>query len=188
MESRSALIGFASTSASGASPKSAAARLGMKDQVTASNMPRAASVRRTAPSRRRSGESAGRARSPAGRARESAGIRSKPAIRSTSSTRSASPSTSPRQGGGRTATRSSSRSSQPKPSAVRMPSASARSQSTPPSALTRDGRKAISRRQAGAVPALTTSLGSPPQSSITRRVMSSRPGPAKAGSRPRSKR
>ena len=188
MESRSALIGFASTSASPPPPKSAAWRRGMKDQVTASNMPRAASVRRTAPSRRRSGVSAGRVPACAGRARESAGMRSKPAIRSTSSTRSASPSTSPRQGGGCTATRSASPSSQPKPNAVRMPSASARSPSMPPSARTLEGRKAISRRQAGAVPATTTSLGSPPQSSITRRVMSSMPGPAKAGSRPRSKR
>ncbi len=91
--SRSAAIGFASRSDSGASPNSAARSCAMKEKVTHSSRPRLASVRRATAARACRGVSVGCGTGDSGGI-DTGGTLSRPRRRSTSSTRSASGSAS----------------------------------------------------------------------------------------------
>ncbi len=116
MSERSAAMGFASASAGSPPPKSSACFFEMNDQVTASTNPLAASARLAARVRLCKAVSTGR-RALAPRSNGVGGTRSRPRMRTISSTRSALPSTSPRQLGAATFTVSPEPATM-KPSAV----------------------------------------------------------------------
>ena len=98
MTSRSALIGFVSRRAGSVPPKHSASRDETNEKVTASIMPRDARMRRARRVFAWASVSAGAGIVSVPRS-EVAGMRSYPRMRTTSSTRSASPSMSPRHGG-----------------------------------------------------------------------------------------
>ncbi len=132
MQSSSAAIGLDRTSASCPPPNSSAVFRAVNDQVTASWKPAAARARRAARARAWRGVSTPPvAWGTSGRG--VAGSLSKPAMRATSSTRSALPSTSRRQVGGVTVTLV------PRPSALK-PSL-ARISSTPSRPIDRPDRR-----------------------------------------------
>ena len=120
-------IGLASSSAAAPPPNAFASAAGMNDQVIASTRPRAASVRRARRARFWRSVSTARA-TPAGRGSGVAGTRSRPAMRTTSSTRSAAPCKSGRQDGVVTLMTSPlPRTSQPSDSSIVLISLSGRS-------------------------------------------------------------
>ncbi len=190
MSDRSAAIGLASGSAGRPSPNSSASLRETKDQVTASTRPEAASARLAWRVRRCSGvRMACATPSPSG----GSGLgstRSTPAMRTTSSTRSAVPATSGRNEGTRTnsvvaspASRASS-----KPSASRILAISAGSSVRPVRRATSLSGKAMRTSGSGTAPASVTAEAVPPQWASTIAVARSRPGRVPAGSMPRSKR
>ena len=105
MSERSAAMGLASASSGAPPPKISACALATKDHVTASTMPRAASARRAARTRFCNRVSTGPEMADS-RSSGTGAMRSRPARRMISSTRSALPSMSGRQLGARTWTRS----------------------------------------------------------------------------------
>jgi len=186
MSDSASAIGLASLSAGAPPPKARASRCAMNDHVTASTMPRAASARRAVAMRvcrvvrtlRVTG---------AGRGSAVSATSSMPTMRTTSSTRSALPSTSCRHVGVVTRHGSADRSTS-KPSAPSTRSDVSRATSIPDSRNTSPGGKLIVRRPCGTVPATSTGPARPPQSSRIIRVAISSPGTMNAGSTPRSKR
>ena len=184
----SSLIGFATTHNSPCSPtvKASASVAPMKLHVIASSSPRAAAARRTRRSARCAGVAVGLA-TPASRGSGVARTRSNPAIRATSSTRSASPSISGRQLGG--ITPSPSRSN---PRAARIAKLSLSANSSPANPATRSGRNDSVRGATIAAQSLlvavTGALTSPPHSSTIIAEASMLIASSSAGSTPRSNR
>ena len=186
MSDRSAAIGFASASSLWPPPNNSACGLATNDQVTASTRPRAASARLALRVRRWIEVSTGlRGASP--RSNGANGMRSTPTMRTTSSTRSALPSTSGRHDGTVTASDAPVPAS-PKPRSPRICLISTGLTSRPARRLTSLSGKSMTRAGAVGSPATVMADGSPPHRSSTRRVASSSPGTMKAGSTPRSNR
>ncbi len=184
----SAEMGLASFSAGVAlpPPKRSASRAEMKDQLTASTMPLAASARRAVRSRRWRAERTGFATAWR-RGRATDFTSESPCTRTTSSTRSASPSTSGRHDGTETESFAPA-SDTPKPSAERIVTASDFGSESPVSFSIRAGSNSIPFFVSGTLPATTTLDGSPPHMPMIIFVASSRPGRTNSGSTPRSKR
>ena len=166
-------IGLASSSASEPPPKCAASARVMNDHVTASVMPRAASSRRARRDRFCFSVSTACA-TPLMRGSGVEGILSRPAMRTTSSTRSAEPWISGRHVGTVTLATPLAPSNL-QPSASRMPLISASGSFTPDSSSTRVRSKAMTRFSTGSLPATFIFVGSPPQSFTIMSVARSSP-------------
>ena len=186
MSERSAAIGLASASSRLPPPNSSACGFETNDHVTASVRPRAASARLARRVRFWIDVSTGlRANSPRGNGVD--GTRSTPTMRTSSSTISASPCTSGRQLGTATLTVGPAPATKkPRWPSTRLTSVTLRSM--PASRFGSVSGKSMTLSGIGTSPATVISDGVPPQSSITMRVASSRPGSMKAGSTPRSNR
>ncbi len=186
MSDSSAAIGLASASSFWPPPNNSASRLETNDQVTASVKPRAASARLALRVRFWIAVSTGlRALSPRGNGVD--GTRSTPAMRTISSTMSARPCTSGRHDGTATFTFSAGPAVK-KPSFSRVRRTSAKGSLRPDSRGNSLKGKSITTSFGVGSPATIVSDGSPPVSSMTICVASSRPGSMKLGSTPRSKR
>src|SRR5262245_49610522 len=173
MSDRSDAIGLASASSALPPPNSSACGLAMNDQDTASTMPRAASARLALRARSWMGVSTGlRGASP--RSNGVAGMRSTPRMRTTSSTKSALSSTSPRHDGTVTL-RFVPSPATTKPSAPSTRLTSGSATSSPASRGTSRSGNSIIRAGASGEPATVICEGSPPHSSSTIAVASSRP-------------
>ena len=148
MSESSAAIGLASASSGAPPPKCFASSLPMKDQVTASTMPREASARRASDTRFWASVSTGFSTVASRRGKGVEGTRSSPPMRVISSTRSALPSMSGRQEGGITFAKRSSELKL-KPSRLKVVSAAMSSMSRPVRRFVSLNGKSIVRRWSG---------------------------------------
>ena len=154
----------------------------IKDQVMHSSRPRDVKAARDRRARERRRVSAG-AGTVSSLRTEISGRLSIPSMRITSSTKSARPNTPPRQDG-----TIALPPSKVKPSASKMLRCLSSVTSIPQRVFVYSGSNAMLRSRAGAAPASTISLASPPQISMIIAVASSMPSCVNAASIPRSKR